>query len=89
MIQNTGGTCLKDGIDYFEDLIIEKMVRAKSSWKIAQPRLNEEGELEGMAEIENRMITTKEKRDIAGRAYTRRKNVGGSCSAGECSNTEQ
>jgi hypothetical protein len=74
---------------YFEDLIVEKLMRVKSSWKNAQPHLNEAGELESVADVENRMIMTKEKRDRAGRAYTRRRNVGGSCPASSCSNTEQ
>jgi hypothetical protein len=70
---------------YFEDLILQKLTRARSSWRNAQPHLNEEGELESIDEVEKRMITTKEERDRAGRAYTRRMTVGG-CGFG-CSNT--
>jgi len=72
---------------YFEDLILAKLTRARTMWRSAQPHLNEEGELESIDEVERRMITTKEVRDIAGRAYTRRKTVGG-CGFG-CSNTER
>jgi hypothetical protein len=70
---------------YFEDLILAKFVRVRSIWRNAQPHLNEEGELESIDEVERRMITTKEERDRTGRAYTRRKTVGG-CGFG-CSNT--
>ena len=62
---------------YFEDLILQKLTRARSSWRNAQPHLNEEGELESIDEVEKRMITTKEERDRAGRVYTRRMTVGG------------
>ena len=72
---------------YFEDLIIQKLTRARSSWRNAQPHLNEEGELESIDEVERRMITTKEERDRAGRAYTRRKAVSG-CGCGG-SNTDR
>ena len=61
---------------YFEDLILQKLTRARSSWRNAQPHLNEEGELESIDEVEKRMITTKEERDRAGRVYTRRMTVG-------------
>ena len=70
---------------YFEDLILAKFVRVRSIWRNAQPHLNEEGELESIDEVERRMITTKEERDRTGRAYTRRKTVGG-CGFG-CPNT--
>jgi len=70
---------------YFEDLIIAKLTRARSVWRNAQQHLNEEGELESIAEVEKRMITTKEERDSRGRAYTRRKTVS-VCRFG-CSNT--
>jgi len=72
---------------YFEDLILAKLTRARTMWRSAQPHLNEEGELESIDEVERRMITTKEVRDRAGRAYTRRKTVGG-CGFG-CSSTER
>lgn len=62
---------------YFEDLILLKLTRARSSWRNAQPHLNEEGELESINEVEDRMITTKKERDRAGRAYTRRMTVSG------------
>jgi hypothetical protein len=70
---------------YFEDLILAKLTRARSTWRNAQPHLNEEGELESIDEVEQRMITTKEERDRRGRAYTRHKTVGG-CGFG-CFNT--
>jgi hypothetical protein len=63
--------------EYFEDLILQKLTRARSNWRNAQPHLNEEGELESIGEVERRMIATKEERDRAGRAYTRRMTVGG------------
>ena len=72
---------------YFEDLIVIKLTRARSSWKNAQPHLNEEGELENIDEVEKRMITTKEERDRVGQGYMRRMNVGG-CRFG-CSNTKR
>jgi hypothetical protein len=62
---------------YFEDLILQKLTRARTSWRNAQPHLNEEGELESIDEVEKRMITTKEERDRAGRVYTRRMSVRG------------
>jgi hypothetical protein len=70
---------------YFEDLIVQKLTRARSSWREAQPHLDEEGILETIDKVEKRMITTKEERDRAGRVYTRRMTVGG-YSFG-CSNT--
>jgi hypothetical protein len=52
-------------------------VRARTSWRNAQPHLNEEGEPESIDEVEKRMITTKKERDRTGRVYTRRVTVGG------------
>ena len=62
---------------YFEDLILQKLMRARSSWRNAQLHLNEEGELESIDEVKKRMITTKEECDRAGRVYTQCMTVGG------------
>ena len=71
---------------YFEDLIIQKLMRARSKWREAQPHLNEEGGLETIDEVEKRMIRTKEECDRAGQVYMWCMTVGG-YSFG-CSNTK-
>ena len=63
---------------YFEDLILQKLMRVRSSWRNAQPHLNEEGELKSIDKVEKRMIATKEEEhDRAGQAYMRCMTVGG------------
>jgi len=60
---------------YFFDIICGQINRARNAWKVGQPQLNDEGEVESPEDIEKRMVATKESSNRRQRAYTRRRSV--------------
>lgn len=61
---------------YFMEIIQDQMERARTIWRNAQPKRLESGEVESIAEIEKRMIETRESSAKTRRANMRRINVG-------------
>jgi hypothetical protein len=60
---------------YLADLIEGKLERVRTCWRNAQPKLNETGEVETIADVESRMTKKKDDQDRANWAYSRRRNV--------------
>jgi hypothetical protein len=60
---------------YFLEIVTEQLERARTVWREAQPRVKEDGAVEGLAEVEARMVENKEEKGILSRACTRRKTV--------------
>ena len=62
--------------DYFMEIIRDQMERARIIWRNAQPKRLESGQIESLAEVERRMVETRECSAKTRRANTRRMNVG-------------
>ena len=60
---------------YFLDIVCGQINRARNTWKVGQPHLNDEGEVESPEDIERRMVASKESSNRRQRAYTRRRSV--------------
>ncbi|KAJ3507461.1 hypothetical protein NLJ89_g6290 [Agrocybe chaxingu] len=59
---------------YFREIIREKLERARGAWKNGQPKMKENGDIESIIEVENRVVEARNKKEKLGRAYTRRTN---------------
>jgi hypothetical protein len=60
---------------YIEEIVHDRLERARTVWRDAQPRILETGEVEDVVDIEKRMIEKKEEKEKIGRATTRRRSV--------------
>jgi len=60
---------------YFRDIVTKQVERARVYWKQAQAMVKVDGQRESPAEVEQRMVTQKLKKDAIARAYTRRQSV--------------
>jgi hypothetical protein len=61
---------------YFMEIIQDQLERARTTWRKAQPRLLESGEIESLAAVEDRMIESREVSSKTRRANMRRISVG-------------
>jgi len=61
---------------YFMDIIRDQLECARTTWRNAQPKLLESGEIESLAAVENRMIESRDVSSKMRRANMRRINVG-------------
>lgn len=61
--------------DYFAEIIRDHVQRARTTWRNAQPRLLDSGEVESLAAVEERMIESKDISEKMKRANTRRLSV--------------
>lgn len=60
---------------YIRELVMGHLERGRMIWKDAQPKTKENGDIEGLDEVEQRMNEEKEERGKINRAYTRRRAV--------------
>jgi hypothetical protein len=60
---------------YFLDIIMEKIDRARGYWKRAWPKIKDDGEVETLEEVEERMITSKDKNGKSSCMRMRRRAV--------------
>jgi hypothetical protein len=60
---------------YIRDLVVAQLERGRMTWKDSQPKVKENGDIEGPDEVEHRMNEEKEGRGKMGRANTRRRAV--------------
>lgn len=61
--------------DYYMDIILDQMKRARTMWRNAQPKVLESGDVESLAEVEKRMVESKEVDQKRKRATMRRLSV--------------
>jgi hypothetical protein len=60
---------------YFLDMITEKIDRARGYWRKAQPQIKDDGEVETLQEVENRMVISKDENGKHARMRTWRRAV--------------
>ena len=60
---------------YFLEIVTEQLEHARTVWREAQPRVKEDGAVEGLAEIEARMVENKEEKGMLSCPCTRHKSV--------------
>ena len=60
---------------YFRDIVTKQVERVRVYWKQAQAMVKVDGQRESPAEVEQRMVNQKLKKDAIARAYTRRQSV--------------
>jgi hypothetical protein len=62
--------------DYYMDIIQDQLERARTTWRNAQPKLLESGEIESLEEVEERVIESRDVTTKVRRANMRRIDVG-------------
>jgi hypothetical protein len=60
---------------YFLELVTEQLERGRRVWREAQPKVKEDGNVEGLAEVEERMNEDKVEKGKVACANTRRRAV--------------
>lgn len=74
--EGTAWDTLPDRSDaYWEDLAVDHITRARTAWREAQPRIEENVATESLDEVEGRMNGRKEDQEKMAGAATRRRNV--------------
>ena len=60
---------------YIHELVVAQLERARTGWRDARPKTKEDGGIEGLDEVEQRMNEEKQERGTMVRASTRRRAV--------------
>jgi hypothetical protein len=61
--------------DYFTDIIVDQVKRARTLWRNAQAKVLESGDIESVVEVEKRIVEAKQADQKTKRATMRRLNV--------------